>query len=124
MISSLNAYIITTTSISRKTNMQLSAELSMQQRTNGLLGVAVLICAKLSFAPVELRNMYICPYGANSDNELIDLRSNIDNYKCMTSQDYIKALITAPILTPNDDNFDKEIIKIKTTPITRVGTKQ
>ena len=93
-------------------------------RQNLLLGFISALCLKLNFTPSNLRNTYICPYGAGAEHEQKELQNSLPDYHCLTTKEYASKLLSAPLVIPGDERYDSEFFKTKMITITKYGTKK
>ena len=118
------SFLMMTNNNGDNNNYNTNKDADLILRQNILLGFVLALCIKLNFSPVDFRNTYICPYGAGAEKAQEELQNSSPNYKCLSTQEYFRRLISAPLIFPGDERYDPEIIKTKMITITKYGTKQ
>ena len=88
--------------------------------TRGLyvFAVVLLLNARFTFMPQEIRSIYTCPSGPNRENSIAEFKATNPDYVCNEPSELFIKYITAPIVPPPSG----DLILAKPLMATKYGT--
>ena len=101
-----------------KRRAKQSVKADLDRRGLYVFGVVLLLNARFTFMPQEIRTTYTCPSGPNRDKSIAEFKATNPNYVCNEPAELFLKYLTAPLVPPPSG----DLILAKPLLSTKYGT--